>query len=153
MIKLSPHDIDSAFGLAFAYTEMQRGEDAVKAFDRVQPATALDKQLVDAGRLTYQARLEPALRAKALAALDALHRAHISPLSQGDLLQLVLALGENATAMQMLPGICAASPVACSDLAINPMYTPLRGDPRFEKLSKQYTTVTLGTAPAATTSP
>jgi serine/threonine-protein kinase len=153
MSKLSPHDIDAAFYLAFAYTEMQRGEDAVKAFELVQPATALDKQLVDAGRLTYQALLQPALRPKALAALDALHRAHISPFSQGDLLQLYLALGEKATAMQMLPGICAAGPVGCSDLAINPQYTPLRGDPRFEKLSKRYTTVTLGAAPAAATSP
>lgn len=141
--KLSPHDIDAAFGLAFAYVEMQRGADAVKAFDLVQPSTQLDKQLVNAGRLTYQALLESALRPKALAALVRLRRANISPTAQADLLQLYLALGEKQTAMRMLPGFCTASPVGCSDLGINPTYALLHGDPRFEKLAKQYTSVTM----------
>ena len=141
--KLSPHDLDAAFGLALAYTEMQRGEDAAKAFDLVQPTTALDKQLLDAGRLTYQALLNPDLRPKALTALDAVRAAKISPDSQSDLLQLYLALGEKEIAMQMLPGFCTALPVGCSDLAVYPVYAPLHGDPRFEKLSKQYTTLTL----------
>jgi hypothetical protein len=70
---------------------------------------------------------QAALRPKALAALDKLHRARIGPSSQGDPLQLYLALGERATAMQMLPGMCAAIPVGCGDLAINPMYAPLHG--------------------------
>ncbi|HKT31827.1 MAG TPA: tetratricopeptide repeat protein [Gammaproteobacteria bacterium] len=141
--KLSPHDIDAAFGLAFAYTKMQRGEDAVKAFDLVQPSTPLDRQLVNAGRRTYQALLTPALRPKALAALVRLRRATISPTAQADLLQMYLALEENKRAIKMLPGFCAASPVGCSDLAINPIYAPLHGDPRFEKLSQRYTTITL----------
>ena len=141
--RLSPHNIDAAFYLAFAYTETQRGEDAVKAFDRVQPSTSLDKQLVKAGRLTYQALLTPSLRPKALAALVRLRRANISPTAQADLLQLVLALGKKGAALQMLPDFCAASPVGCSDLGINPMYALLHGDPRFGKLAKRYTTVTL----------
>ncbi len=150
--RLSPHENDSAFYLAFAYTQMQRGEDAVNAFDLVQPATALDKQLLDAGRLTYQALLKPALRSKALAALNTLHHADISPEAQGNLLQLYLALGEKDTALRMLPGYCAAFPMYCNDLAINLEYVQLHDDPRFEKLSKQYTIVTLGTAPASAAS-
>ena len=143
LVRLSPHNIDSAFGLAFAYTQLQRGENAVKAFDLVRPNTALDKQLVEAGRLSYQALLEPELRPKALAALQHLRHAHISSTAQADLLQLFLALGEKDAALRMLPGFCAASPVGCSDLAINPTYAPLHGNPRFEKLSKRYTTMTL----------
>ncbi|MGH8377663.1 MAG: tetratricopeptide repeat protein, partial [Gammaproteobacteria bacterium] len=140
--RLSPHDIDAAFGLALAYTQMQRGEEAVKAFDLVQPATALDGQLVDAGGLTYQALLQPSLRPKALAALDKLRHARISPSAESDLLQLYLALGEKETTMQLLAGLCATAPVVCSDLAINPVYASLHGDPYYENLAKQYTTVT-----------
>jgi TolB-like protein len=151
--KAAPKNTDAAFLLAFAYTQMQRGEDAVKAFDLVQPATPLDKQLIDAGRLTYRALLQPSLRAEALAALDPLRRADISPIEQVDLIQLFLALGEKRPALELLPGFCtASSPVGCNDLAINPIYSPLRGDPIFEKLSKQYTTVTLGAAPASASS-
>jgi hypothetical protein len=151
--KAAPKNTDAAFLLAFAYTQMQRGEDAVKAFDLVQPPTPLDKQLIDAGRLTYRALLQPSLRAEALAALDPLRRADISPIEQVDLIQLFLALGEKRPALELLPGFCtASSPVGCNDLAINPIYSPLRGDPLFEKLSKQYTTVTLGAAPASASS-
>ncbi|WHZ19573.1 MAG: Adenylate cyclase [Rhodanobacteraceae bacterium] len=140
--KLSPHEIDAAFGFALAYTQMKRGEDAVKAFDLVQPATALDKQLVDAGRLTYQALLQPSLRPEALAALDTLRHVDLSPFAQSDLLQLYLALGEKDTALQMLTGNCTANPIGCSDLKVNPVFAPLRGDLRFERLSKQYATLT-----------
>ncbi|MBU6420595.1 MAG: tetratricopeptide repeat protein [Gammaproteobacteria bacterium] len=149
--RLSPHGIDAAFYLAFAYAEMQRGEDAVKAFDLAQPSTALDRKLIEAGRLTYQTRLEPTLRPKALAALASLSHAKLSPFSQSGLIQLYLALGEKETAMSMLPGLCAAAPIACNDLAINPEFiTPLHDDPHFEKLAKQYTTITRDPAPAST---
>lgn len=141
--KLSLHGTDAAFYLAFAYNRMHRNADAAKAFDLVQPTNAPDRQLVDAGRLTYQALLEPSLRRKALDALAALRQAGASPFSQGNLLLLYLALDEKAIALQMLPAICAAGPVGCNDLAINPLYAPLRGDPRFEKLAKIYNTLTL----------
>ncbi|MDE2235911.1 MAG: hypothetical protein KGK44_10255 [Gammaproteobacteria bacterium] len=147
--KLPPHDIDAAFDLAFTYTQMQRGEDAVKAFDLVQPSGAIDWQVLDAGRQTYQALLKPVLRPKALAVLDRLRRARISPLAQADLLQLYLALGKREIAMQILPGNCAAYPFGCDDLAVNPIYASPHGNPRFEKLASQYTTVSPGTAPAA----
>lgn len=150
--RLSPHGIDAAFYLAFAYAEMQRGEDAVKAFDLAQPSTALDRQLIEAGRLTYQTRLEPTLRPKTLAALASLSHAKLSPFSQSSLIQLYQALGETVTVMSMLPGVCAAAPITCNDLAINPMFTPLHGDPRFEKLAKQYTTITRDPAPASASS-
>lgn len=126
-----------------AYTQMRRGEEAVEAFDLMQPATPLDEQLVEAGRLTYQALLNPDLRPRALAMLDPLSQADNSPIGRIDLAQLFLALGEKEQALQMLQRFCPAAPVGCNDLAINPMYAPLHGDPRFEKLSKQYTTVTL----------
>jgi TolB-like protein/cytochrome c-type biogenesis protein CcmH/NrfG len=151
--RLSPHGIGAAFYLAFAYAEMQRGEDAVKAFDLAQPSTALDRQLIEAGRLTYQTLLEPTLRPKTLAALANLSHAKLNPFSQSSLMQLYLALGEKETAMSMLPGLCAAAPIACNDLAINPEFiTPLHGDPRFEKLAKQYTTITRDPAPASAVS-
>lgn len=136
--KLSPHGIDSAFYLAFAYHRMQRGADAVKAFDQVQTTDATDQKMLQAGRLTYQALLDPSLRPRALDALAKLLHADASPFSQGNLLLLYLELGEKKTAMKLLPAICAAAPVGCNDLAINPMYAPLHGDPQFEALAKKY---------------
>lgn len=141
--KLSPHDTDAAFYLAFAYSQMQRNADAMKAFDLVHAESTTDQQLIDAGRLTYHALLQPSLRRDALDALATLRHADIGPFAQGNLLMLYLALGDKETALQMLPAICTAGPVGCNDLAINPLYGPLRGDPRFEKLAKQYTTLTL----------
>ena len=141
-IKLSPHELNGAFELAYAYSQLQRGKDAVRAFGLMQPDTALDKQLVGAGRLTYRALLDPARRPDALAALDKLRYARISPVAQYQLISLYAALGEKETVIQMLPDVCAGFPDACSDLALNPVYAPLHGDPRFEKLSKQYTTIT-----------
>lgn len=136
--RLSPHGTDAAFYLAFAYHRLQRGEDAVKAFDPARATNPTDRQLLQAGRLTYQALLDASMRPKALAALAALRQAEASPFAQGNLLLLYLELGETQTAMQMLPGICAAAPVGCNDLTINPMYAPLRGDPRFQQLVKKY---------------
>ncbi len=143
LIKLSPHDTDAAFYLAFAYAQLNRVQDAAAAFDQVKPATALDQQLVDAGRLTYQSLLKPALRPQAMAALDKLRRAKLSPSSHGDLMQLYLALDDTEPVLQMLPGNCANDPFSCIDLAISPLWQPLHGNPRFEKLAKQYTTLTL----------
>lgn len=150
--RLSPQGTDAAFYLAFAYSRMRRDADAVKAFDLVHPVNPTDRQLADAGRLTYQALVDPSLRTKAVAALSALRHANVGPFAQGNLLLLYLALDEKETALQMLPAICRAGPVGCNDLAINPMYAPLRGDPRFEKLAKQYTTLTLDSAAAASAS-
>lgn len=143
LAKLAPHYIDTAFGLAFAYTQMRRGEDAVKAFDAVRPATALDQQLVDAGRLTYRALLQASLRTTAQAALDALGREKLNPHASNALAQLYLALGDKQDALERLPGLCSAVPVGCADLAINPVFAPLHGNRQFEKLAQQYTTVTV----------
>ena len=143
LINLSPHDTDAAFSLAFAYAQLDRVQDAAAAFDQVKPATALDQQLLDAGRLTYQSLLKPALRPQAMAALGTLRRAKLSPSSQGDLMQLYLALDDTEPVLQMLSGNCANDPIDCIDLAINPLWQPLHGNPRFEKLAKQYTTLTL----------
>lgn len=141
--RLAPHSTDPAFYLAFAYSQMRRNADAVAAFNLVHPTDAADQQLADAGRLAYQALVDPSVRGKALEALDALRHGTTSPYAEGNLLQLYLALGENATALQMLPVICAAGPVGCNDLAFNPMYAPLHDDDAFKKLAKRYTTETL----------
>lgn len=141
--KLAPHSIDAAFYLAFAYTRMQRGADAVKAFDLIRPTSTAARGLVEAGRLTYQALLDPSLRPRALDALGKLRHAAASPYAQGDLLQLYLALGDKRTALELLPAICAAGPVGCNDLAFNPLYDPLHGNPQFEALARQYTTESL----------
>ena len=143
IVKLSPDYIDSAFALAFLYQQMHRDRDMVTAFDQVKPSTALDRQLVDAGRLTYQALLKPAVRPQALSALKKLRHTKLSPYAHGDLIQLYLALGEKTATLQLLSELCTSAPVGCSDLAINPIFQPLHGDPRFQKLAKKYTTVTL----------
>lgn len=141
--RLSPQELNGVFELAYAYTQLQRGRDAVRAFDLVRPATEVDMQLVGAGRLTYRSLLNPALRPKALAALDKLRHAGVSPNAQFQVISLYAALGKKETMIQMLPGLCTGFPDACADLALNPVYAPLHGDPRFEKLSKRYTTNTL----------
>jgi len=111
----------------------------VKAFDLAQPDTPLAKALVAAGRLTYQSVLDPKLHAQALAAVDALHKhSDLDPASMGDVLQLYVALGQNATALDLLPKFCAAVPVACNDLSANPLWLPLRGQPAFQALVKKY---------------
>ncbi|MGA9342674.1 MAG: hypothetical protein WBV61_10165 [Rhodanobacteraceae bacterium] len=57
-------------------------------FDLVEPDTAADKQMVNAGRLAYQALLQRGLRAPALSAMDTLRHADISPFSEYDLIRL-----------------------------------------------------------------
>ncbi|MGH8124976.1 MAG: tetratricopeptide repeat protein, partial [Rhodanobacteraceae bacterium] len=93
--------------------------------------------------LVYQSLLHPKLRPQALAAVQQLAHYQSNPGMASNLLQLWLALGENDQALKQLQGICPAQPVGCSDLAINPIYAPLRSDSAFQKLAKQYTTATL----------
>ncbi|WHZ18389.1 MAG: Adenylate cyclase [Rhodanobacteraceae bacterium] len=150
LMRLDPTSADSAMNLALVYSLLQRGADAVKAFDLAQPKTELAKALVAAGRLTYQSLLDPKLHAQALSAVDALRRrTDLDPYSMTDVIQLELALGQNPAALQQLPKYCAATPVGCSDISVNPMYLPLRGDPRFQALVKQYDTVSKPSASAS----
>jgi TolB-like protein/Tfp pilus assembly protein PilF len=153
LMKLAPHSADTAMLLALTYSLLHRPEDAVKAFDLAQPDTALAKALVAAGRLTYQSLLDPKLHAQALTAVDAL-RGHtdLDPFSMLDVTQLETALGQNGNALEQLPKLCASMPVACTDLSMFPVWIPLRGDPRFAALVKQYDTVSKP-APAATAAP
>ncbi|MGH8403552.1 MAG: hypothetical protein ACRESO_09150, partial [Gammaproteobacteria bacterium] len=143
LLRLDPTDVDSAFGLAYAYQQLHRYDKMVAAFDRVQPATVVDKEQVAAGRLTYQALGNPALRPQALASLEALSRHQSNQDVAGNLLQLYLALGQSAPALQLLESSCPADPLGCNDLAINPIYQALRAEPRFQTLAKKYTTATL----------
>lgn len=147
--KTAPRNLDAAFLLAFAFTQMNRGGDAIKAFDLVEPATALDRQLVDAGRMTYRALLEPGLRDQAVGLLERLRKADMSPVGRVELVQLFLALGEKAPTRELLEAFCKGAPIGCRDLAINPIYAPLRGDPDFEKLVRRYAPATPGSGPAA----
>ncbi|HET6912593.1 MAG TPA: tetratricopeptide repeat protein [Rhodanobacteraceae bacterium] len=153
LMKLTPHSADSALGLALIYSLLHRPEDAVKAFDLAQPDTPLDKALVAAGRLTYQSVLDPKLHAQALAAVDALRkRFDLDPLSMGDVIQLDLALGQDDTVLELLPKTCAAMPVGCTTLSVNPALLPLRDKPAFQALVKKYDTVSQTPAPASAAS-
>ncbi|MBU6509200.1 MAG: tetratricopeptide repeat protein [Gammaproteobacteria bacterium] len=142
LVRLDPHSADSAFALALTYSLLHRNQDAVKAFDLTEPNTGLAKALAAAGLLSYQSLLDPKLHVQALAAVEALgRRADLDPASMYDVIQLELALGQNPTALEQLPKFCASFPVACSDISISPVWLPLRGDPRFQALVKQYDTV------------
>ncbi|MBS0431304.1 MAG: hypothetical protein JSS21_02700 [Proteobacteria bacterium] len=153
-VKLAPHEADSALTLAQNYALLHRDADAVKAFDLVRPDTGLGKALVDAGRLTYQSVLDPKLHAQALAAVDALRRRpDLDPESEGDIMQLLLALGQNNTVLAMLPQSCASSPFGCTDLSINPLWLPLRGAPEFAELVKKYDTVSKPATSSSTAAP
>jgi TolB-like protein/cytochrome c-type biogenesis protein CcmH/NrfG len=141
LIRLVPNSPDSAFGLAQNYTLLQRHADAVKAFDLVTPVTPLARQLVAAGRLVYQSVLDPKLRPRAVAAVNALReRKDLDPGAVANLTQMYSLLGERTPLLEMLPGLCAGSPAACSDLSLNPAFRLLRGDVEFERLVKQYDT-------------
>jgi len=149
-MKLAPQSADSAMSLALVYSLLHRPEDAVKAFDLARPDTPLAKALVAAGRLTYQSVLDPKLHARALAAVDALRkRSDLDPNSMGDVMQLDLALGQNDIVLDQLPKSCAATPFACNDLSVNPVWLPLRGQPAFQALVKKYDTVSQPPASAA----
>ncbi|MGH8190533.1 MAG: hypothetical protein ACREP2_03710 [Rhodanobacteraceae bacterium] len=139
ILLLSPKNVDGAFLLAFAYQQLHQDESAAKAFDLAEPSSPLDQLQVQAGRLTYQSLLSPALRPQAVAAVGRLRKAKLSPYSQRNLIQLYLALGETAPALQLLGSLCPSYPIACSDLTVFPMFRPLRNDPRFEQLSRRYT--------------
>ncbi len=143
LLRLDPVDVDSAFELAYAHRQLHQYDQMLAAFDRVQPATPLDKQQVAAGRLVYRAVSDPALMPQALAALKDLSRHQSNPDVASNLLQLYLVLGQTQPALQLLESICPATPIGCSDLAINPMYQSLRADPRFRQLAKKYTTETV----------
>ena len=148
--RLDPHSPDNAFTLAQVYGLLHRNKDAVKAFDLVTPDTELGKAIVAAGRLTYQSVLNPKLRMQALAAVETLRkRPDLDPFSLGDVIQLYLVLGENHAGLDLLHDLCAGIPVACNDLSVNPVWLPLRGDPRFEALEKKYDTTSQPPASAA----
>ncbi|WHZ19816.1 MAG: Adenylate cyclase [Rhodanobacteraceae bacterium] len=150
VMRLDPTSADNALALAQTYALMHRDADAVKVFDLVQPRTELAKALVAAGRLTYQSLLDPELHGEALAAVDALRRrSDLDAYSMADVIQLELALGQNPTALEQLPKLCATLPIGCSDLSVNPTWLPLRGDPRFQQLVRQYDTVSKPPASAA----
>jgi TolB-like protein/Flp pilus assembly protein TadD len=149
-LKLAPHNADNAMVLAQTYSLLNRGQDAVEVFDLAQPDTPLAKALIAAGRLTYRSVLNPKLHAQALVAVNALHRrSDLDPFSTGDVIQLYLALGRNDTALELLPEECSNQPIGCSDLSVNPMYVPLRGQPAFQALVKKYDTVSQPSAPAS----
>jgi TolB-like protein/Tfp pilus assembly protein PilF len=150
LLRLDPHSADSALGLALTYALLHRYAEAVKVFDLAQPETPLAKALIAAGRLAYQSVLDPARHAQALAAVEALgRRADLDPTSLGDVLQLDLLLGEKDSVLERLSGFCAGARGPCSDLSVNPVWLPLRGDPKFEALVKQYDTVSKSAAAAS----
>jgi len=140
-LRLAPHSADTAFNLAMNYALLHRDQDAVHAFELIQPATLLDQQLAAAGKLAYQSLLEPKLRARARAAADELHQqANLDPLSLYDLMQVYLVLDDKDVALDLLEKSCDPSPQSCADFATNPTYLSLRGDPRFQALAKRYNT-------------
>ncbi|HJR12735.1 MAG TPA: hypothetical protein VJ833_02450 [Rhodanobacteraceae bacterium] len=143
MVRLNPASVDSAFYLAYAYQQLHQYAPMVAAFDLVKPATPLDREQVTAGRLVYRAVADPSLRPQALAALKALSRHQSNSDVAGNLLGMYAALGEHAALLQLLEAFCPARPVGCNDLAINPLYAPLRADPAFQTLVKKYNTATV----------
>ncbi|MGH8151246.1 MAG: tetratricopeptide repeat protein [Rhodanobacteraceae bacterium] len=148
---LQPRNVDAAYLLALTDTLQHRDQDAVNAFDIPPPPSLPARQLDDAGRLAYRSRLDPALRGRAEAAVSALQRwSSISPTFTADLLQAELVLGEDQAALVQLPSLCAASPVACSDLGRFPLWLPLHGKRRFEVLVKKYDTISQPLASAPT---
>ncbi|HZX72050.1 MAG TPA: hypothetical protein VFE77_14650, partial [Rhodanobacter sp.] len=70
--KVAPNPAGNALNLAYVYSQMQRDQQAVEVFDQLHPTTSFGKQYVAAFKLTYQARLQPALKPQALAAVDKL---------------------------------------------------------------------------------
>ncbi|HEX5313421.1 MAG TPA: tetratricopeptide repeat protein, partial [Gammaproteobacteria bacterium] len=142
IIRLDPRQVDAAFGLAYAYRQLHRYDDMVKAFDLVHPQTPLERRQVEAGRLTYRAAQDATLRPQALAALNRLRNSEPGPDAQLNLVQLYLALDEIGQARKLLDEVCPAQPVDCSDLGVSPIYLPLRDDPGFQALAKKYTTIT-----------
>ena len=150
--KLAPHSASTAFGLAQAYSLLHRNQDAINAFDLVHPDTPLGRQLVAAGKLTYQSVLDPKLRPQALDAADALRqRSDLDPDSLYNLFIVYLVLDKKDIALNLLDRSCAPAPFSCSDFAVNPTYIPLRDDPRFEAMEKKYGIISQPPASAGST--
>jgi len=143
MIRLGRASVDGAFYLAYAYQQLHQYDKMVEAFDLVKPATPVDQQQVTTGRLVYRAVADPALRPQALAALKGLSRHQSNQDVAINLIGMYASLGEHAALLQGLETLCPAVPIGCNDLAINPTYTALRVDPRFQMLVKKYNTVTV----------
>lgn len=143
LIRIDPASVDGAFYLAYAYQQLHQYAKMVAAFDRVKPATPVDREQVTTGRLVYRVVADPAQRPQALAALKSLSGHQFNVDVAGNLIQMYSSLGEHAAVLPLLETFCPANPTACSDLAISPMYTALRADPRFQKLVKKYNTVTV----------
>ncbi len=143
LVRLDPASVDGAFYLAYAYQQLHQYDRMVAAFDLVKPATPVDREQVTTGRLAYRAVADPALRPQALAALKSLSRHQSNPDVAANLVTMYASLGQHAALLQALETLCPATPVACGDLAINPMYTALRADPRFQKLVERYNTTTV----------
>jgi tetratricopeptide (TPR) repeat protein len=151
LIRLTPHSASTAFGLAQVYALLHRSEEAAKAFDLVQPDTALGRQLVAAGKLAYRSVLDPKLHAQALTAADALRkRSDLDPDSLYDLFIAYLVLDRKDVALDLLQRSCDPTPYSCNDFAMNPTYIPLRGDPRFEAMAKKYDATSQPAASAST---
>jgi len=143
LIRLDPASADGAFYLAYAYQQLHQYDSMVAAFDLVKPATPVDREQVTTGRLAYRAVADPALRPPALAALKSLSRHQSNPDVAANLLTMYASLGEHGVVLQGLETLCPATPAACNDLAISPLYTALRADPRFQKLVNKYNSVTV----------
>ena len=143
LIRLNPASVDGAFYLAYAHQQLRQYDKMVAAFDMVKPTTSVDREQVTTGRLVYRAVADPVLRPQALAALKELSGHQSNPDVAINLLMMYASLGEHAALLQSLEAFCPVVPVACYDLAINPLYTALRADPRFQKLVQRYNTVTL----------
>ncbi len=143
VVRLAPNLVGTAFNLAFVHQQLHQDAQMVGAFDRVRPDNDLDRQLVAAGRLAYRSLLKPDLGKQALAAIASLPIKTLSPDQQSHVIQMQLALGRTDDALRLLASNCAASPFGCADLAINPVYRPLRGNAEFERLAKRYTTMSL----------
>jgi len=154
LMRVAPDSADSAFLLAVNYALLNRVEDAVKVFDQAKPETSLAKQLIAASRLAYQSLLDPKLRPQALAAANALRRRNdLDPSAVADLTQIYSRLGEYKAMLDLLPGMCTASPTGCSDLSVNPVFLPVHGNPAFEALVKKYDTTSQPAAASTSSSP
>jgi TolB-like protein/Tfp pilus assembly protein PilF len=152
LIRLDPQDVDGAFLIAYARQRLSQYDRMVAAFDLVKPETPLDQQQVDTGRQVYRAVANPELRPQALAALENLSRHQSNSDVAGNLVPMYASLGEYAKLLQLLEDVCPRYTAFCTDLAINPWYAALHGNPRFQPLVKQYSTVTLGNPSAAASS-
>lgn len=138
---LQPRNIDADYLLALNESLLHDNQAAVNAFNWVPPRSGFYRQLASAGRLAYRSILDPKLRPKALAAVDALKQwSSLDPTSTADLFQAELVVGEKNAVLAELPGLCSRSPISCADLGSFPLWLTLHGTPSFEALVKKYDT-------------